>query len=41
MCELCENKQDKDNRGKIIVKKSFVLHEEVIDVFHDLFILPQ
>ena len=30
--ELCDKKQDTYNSGKVIAKKSFVLHEEVIDV---------
>ena len=36
-CELCYNIQDKYNRGRIMVKKTFVLSKEVMDVFHDKF----
>ena len=34
-CELCDNMQNKYKRGRIMVKKTFVLHEEVIGVFHE------
>ena len=34
MCDLCDIMQDKENRGEIMAKKSYVIHEEVIDVFH-------
>ena len=37
MCELCGIIQDKERRGKNMVKKSCSNHEEVIDVFHDRF----
>ena len=40
MCELCDNIQDKDKRGKIVLKKTFVLHEEVIDIFCDKYHIP-
>ena len=40
MCELCDNILDKDNKGILIVKKYFVLHEEVIDVFHEEYYIP-
>ena len=40
MCELCDLTQEKYNRGKIMVKKSFVIHEEVIDVFLNKFYIP-
>ena len=33
-CDLCDNMLDKDDRG-IIMTNFFVLHEEVIDVFHE------
>ena len=35
-----QQKEDKDKTGKILVKKHFVIHEEVIDVFHDKFYIP-
>ena len=41
MCELCDIVPERDKRGRIMVKKCFVLHEEVIDVFHEIFIFPQ
>ena len=34
VCELCDIIRDKDKKYRIMVKKCFVLHEEVIDVFH-------
>ena len=34
MCELCDNILGKYKRGRIMEKKCFVLHEEVIDVFY-------
>ena len=34
MCELCDNILDKDNKGILMSNKCFVIHEEVIDVFH-------
>ena len=34
ICKLCEITQDQEKRGKFLGKKSFVLHEEFIDVFH-------
>ena len=40
MCELCDRIKDKENRGKIMVKKFFVLHKEAIDVFHNKFFIP-
>ena len=40
-CELCDTIQDKDNGGKIMVKKCSVLKEEVIDVFHLKFYIPK
>ena len=39
--KLCDNIFDKDRRPIIIVKKVFVLHEEVIDVFHETFTFPK
>ena len=30
--ELCDNIQDKDKKGRIMTKKCFIFHEEVIDV---------
>ena len=41
MCELCDIIPDKDKKGRIIMNKCFVLHEEVIDVFHEKIIFPQ
>ena len=35
MCGFCDIIPDKDTKGRIMVKKCFVLHEEVIDVFHE------
>ena len=40
MCELCDIIPDKDKKGIIMVKKCFVLHEEVIDVSHEIFYIP-
>ena len=34
MCELFDIIPDKDKKGIIMVKAFFVLHNEVIDVFH-------
>ena len=34
MCELYDIIPDKDKKGIIMVKAFFVLHKEVIDVFH-------
>ena len=34
-CELCNIIQDKENRVKIMAKKFFVLHREVIDAFNN------
>ena len=39
-CELCDTIQDKNKRGKIMVKNLFVCHKEVIDVFHNKFYIP-
>ena len=38
--ELCERKPDKIKIWKIQVKKSFVLHEDVIDTFHNNLYIP-
>ena len=35
ICELCDDILEKDKRGRINAKKCFVLHEEVIYVFHE------
>ena len=35
MCQLCDNMIYKDKKITLIVKKCFVLNEEVIDVFHE------
>ena len=40
MCELCDTIPDKENKGRTMAKKCFVLHEEVIDVFHEFFYIP-
>ena len=37
MCELCDIILGKYNKGRIMAKKCFVLHEKVIDVFHGFF----
>ena len=34
-CELCVKILDKYKKGILMVKQCFVLHEEVIDVFHE------
>ena len=39
-CELCDNIIDKYKTERIMVKKVFVLHEEIIDVFHDKLYIP-
>ena len=39
-CELFDNIQDKDKRGRIMTNKCFVLFKEVIDVFHEIFYIP-
>ena len=39
MCELCDNILDKDKRGRIMVKK-IIIHEEVVDVFHEKIYIP-
>ena len=38
---LCDLTPDKDNRLNIILKKSFVLHEEAADLFYKKMILPK
>ena len=35
ICEFCDIIPDKYKKGRIMAKKYFVLHEEVIDVFHE------
>ena len=40
MCDLCNNIQDNHNREKIMAKKCFLLHKEVIDVLHEIFYIP-
>ena len=40
-CELCDNILDKEKKVRIMVKKCFVLHEEVIYVFHEKTTFPQ
>ena len=39
-CELCDNILDKDKKGRLMVKKCFALHEEVIYVFHEKYYIP-
>ena len=39
--ELCGNIEDKYKIERIMVKKIFVIHKEVIDVFHETFTFPQ
>ena len=41
MCELCDIIPDKDKKVRIMANKCFALYEEVIDVFHEIFIFPQ
>ena len=40
MCELCDSILYKDNKGRLTVKKCFVLHEEFINVFHEEYFIP-
>ena len=40
MCELCDIIPDKEKKGRIMAKKCFVLHEEVIDFFHRFLFIP-
>ena len=40
MYDLCDNILDKYKREEIMVNKSFVIHEEVIDIFHENFHIP-
>ena len=40
MRDLCDIIPDKDKRGIIMSNNCFVLHEEVIDVFHVFFNIP-
>ena len=39
-CELCDNILDKYKKGRLTVKKCFVLHEEAIEVFHEKYYSP-
>ena len=39
--ELCDNIIDKDKKVILMVKKYFVIHEEVIDAFHENITFPQ
>ena len=39
-CDLCDNILEEYKRGRIMVKKYFVLHEEVIDVFCEKIYIP-
>ena len=41
MCELCGIITDKHKKGRTMVKKCFVIHEEVVDIFHEIFIFQQ
>ena len=38
--DLCDIIHEKEKRRKMMVKKCFVLHEEVSDVFHDKIYIP-
>ena len=40
-CELCYNMLDKEKKGILMVKLCFVIHEEVIYVFHEKITFPQ
>ena len=40
-CKLFDVIPGKYKKGRIIVKKCFVLHEEVVEVFTNMFIFPQ
>ena len=37
MCKLCDIIPDKEKKGIIMAQKCFVLHEEVVDFFHEFF----
>ena len=39
-CALCDKIPEKENRGRITVKKCFVIHEGVINVFHEKYYIP-
>ena len=39
-CKLFDVIPDKDKKGRIIVKKCFFLHEEVVEVFHKYVYIP-
>ena len=39
-CELYDNILDKDRKFRLMVKKCFILHEEVIDIFHEKYYIP-
>ena len=41
MCELWDIILEKDKESRILAKKCFVLHEEVIDVFTKMSIFQQ
>ena len=40
-CELFDNILDKYSKGRLMVKKCFVLHEEVLCFFHGKITFPQ
>ena len=40
MCDLCDIIPKKDKKGKIMVKKYFVLHEGIIYFFHEKIFIP-
>ena len=40
ICELCALTEDKEKRRKLMARKSCVIHEEYIDVFHKIFYIP-
>ena len=40
ICDLCDIIPDKDNKGRVMVKRFFVRYEEVIDCFHGFVYIP-
>ena len=40
MCKLYDNILDKDKKGRLMVKKFFVIREEVIYAFHEKHYIP-
>ena len=39
-CKLCDSILDKDKKGILLVRKCFVIYDEVIDVFHEKYYIP-